>query len=62
MTGDPADVGHTGEPVLKVDVEDVLEGEGSPEEVATSGVDNTFWFSSRSRGLKKSRLTVRPSC
>ena len=62
MTGDPADVGHAGEPILGVDVEDVLEGEGSSEEIATSGMDNTFWFSGRSRGLKKSRLVVRPSC
>jgi len=52
VTSDPTDIGHTGEPVLGVDIENVLEGQGSAEEVTTGGVDDTLWLASGSRGLK----------
>ena len=48
MTGDPADVGHAGEAVIWVDVEDVLDGESGAQEVATGGVDDALGLASRS--------------
>ena len=62
MTGDPADIGHAGEPVLWVDIEDVLEGQGGSEKVTTSSVNNALWLASGSRGLRESGFTVRYSC
>ena len=59
MTGDPADIGHAGELVLGVDIEDVLEGQGSSEKVTTGGVNNTLWLASGSRGLRKSGFAVK---
>jgi len=59
VTGDPADIGHTSEPILGVDIENVLDGQGSSKKVTSSGVDNTFWFASGTRGLTRPRLTVR---
>jgi len=56
MTGDPAYVCHAGETVVIVDVEDVFDGDGCAEEVATGGVDDTLWFTSGSRGLKGDKL------
>jgi Ca2+-binding RTX toxin-like protein len=52
VTGNPADIGHAGELVLGVDIEDVLDGQGSSEKVTSSGVNDTFWFASGSRGLR----------
>ena len=62
MTGNPADIGHASEPVLGVDIEDVLDGQGSSKKITSSGVNNTLRFSSGARGLKKSKFTVRYSC
>ena len=62
MTGDPADISHAGELVLGVDIENVLEGQGSSEKVTASGMNDTLWLASGSGGLKKSRLAVRCSC
>jgi hypothetical protein len=62
VTGNPANVGDAGIPVLGMDIEDVLEGQGSTEKVTTGGVDNTFWLASGSRGLKRSRFAFRQGC
>ena len=62
VTSNPADIGHTGELVLGVDIEDVLEGQSSSEKVTTSGVNNTLWFTSGSRGLEKPGFAVRYPC
>jgi len=62
VTGDPADIGHTSKPVLGVDIENVLEGQGSAEKVTPGGVDDTLWLASGPRGLKESRSVVRNSC
>lgn len=40
VTSDPTDVGHAGEAIFGVDVEDVLAGEGGAKEVTTSGMDD----------------------
>ena len=55
VTGNPANIGHTSKLVLRVDIEDVLDGQGGSEKVTGGGVDNTFWFTGGSRGLKESR-------
>ena len=62
VTGNPANISHAGEPVLGMDIEGVFEGHGCSKEVTCSGVDNTFRFTSGSRGLKGSRFAVRDSC
>ena len=59
MTGDPADIGHAGELVLGVNIKDILEGQGSSEKVTTSGVNDTLWLASGSRGLEKLGFVVR---
>ena len=59
MAGDPADIGHTGELVLGVNIEDIFEGQGGAEKITSSGVHYTLWFSSGSRGLEKSRPIVK---
>ena len=50
VTGDPTDISHAGEFILGVDIEDVLEGQGSFEKVTTSGVNDTLWLASGSGG------------
>jgi len=59
VTSNPANIGHAGELVLRVDIEDVLDGQGGSKKVTGSGVDNTFWFTSGSRCLKELRFVVR---
>lgn len=61
VTGNPTNIGHAAEPILGVDIEDVLDGQGGSEKVTSSGMDNTFWFASGTRGLKRPRLAVRES-
>jgi hypothetical protein len=61
VTGNPANIGHASELVLGMDVKDVLDGQGGSDKVTSSGVNNTFWFTGRSRGLKEPRLVVRES-
>jgi hypothetical protein len=51
VAGDPSDVGHAGELVLGVNIEDELDGKSSAEEVATGGVQNTLGLASRAGGL-----------
>lgn len=53
VTCDPSDVGHAGEAVSWVDIEDVFDSQCSPEEITTGGVDNTLWLSGRSGGLRE---------
>ena len=59
MTGDPADISHACEPVPRVDVEDVLDSQGSSKEITTGGMDDTLWLASGSRGLREWRSEVR---
>ena len=51
MPGDPADVGHAGELVLRVHVKDVLDGERGAEEVPAGGVHDALGLARRARGL-----------
>lgn len=51
VTGDPSDIGHTGEFVLRVNVKDVLDRQKSAQQVSTSGVDDTLWLAGGSRRL-----------
>ena len=62
MTGDPTDISHAGELVLGVDIENVFEGQGSSEEITSSGVNDTLWLASGSRGLNEVRFAVRHNC
>ena len=59
VAGDPADIGHTSELVLGMDIEDVLEGQGSSEEVTSSGVNDTLWLAGGPRGLKEVKIAIR---
>ena len=56
---DPADISHASELVLGMDIEDVLEGQGSSEEVTSSGVNDTLWLAGGSRGLKEFKIAIR---
>jgi hypothetical protein len=51
VASDPTDIGHAGELVLGVDIKDILDGQGSAEEVTTSGVDDTLGLAGRTRRL-----------
>ena len=51
VAGDPADVGHTCEFVVRVNVEDILDGDCCTEKVTTGGMHNTLRLSGRARGL-----------
>jgi hypothetical protein len=62
VAGDPADIGHTCELVLGVDIEDVLDGQRGSEKVFGGSVDDNLWLSGGSRGLKMSRSTVSDCC
>lgn len=55
MAGNPADVGHAGEAVFRVDVEDVLDGESGAQEVASGGVDDALGLSSGTGSLSHAR-------
>lgn len=52
MSGNPSDIGHTGESVIRVSVKDVLEGKGGAEEVTTGAVDDTLGLTGGTRGLR----------
>ena len=49
---DPPDIGHAREFVVRVDVENVLDGERGAEEVSTCGVHDALGFSGRSGCVK----------
>ena len=53
MTSDPAKVSHTTELVVRVHVEDVLDGHGSTKKESTNGVHDTLWLTGRARGLEQ---------
>lgn len=55
VAGNPADVGHAGEAVFRMDIENVLDGEGGAEEVAASGVDDTLGLAGGAGSLKQMR-------
>jgi hypothetical protein len=57
VSGDPADIGHAGEPVIGVDVEDVFQGEGSTEQIAARRVHETLGFARGAGRLSKSSET-----
>lgn len=44
MTSDPTNVGHACEFVVWVDVEHILDGQSSTEEIASSRVNDSFWL------------------
>jgi hypothetical protein len=52
VTRDPTNVSHTGEPVIRMDVKDILDGHGRREKVSSSGMDNSLGFSGGSRRLQ----------
>ena len=41
-----------------MNTQDILDGQGSSEKVASSSVDNTLWFLGGSRSLRKWRCNV----
>lgn len=51
MAGDPTDIGHACEPVLGMDIEDVLYSQGGSKEITSGCVDDTLWLASGSGGL-----------
>jgi hypothetical protein len=57
VSGDPANIGHAGELVIRVDVEDVFQGEGSTEQIAARCVHETLGLSRRAGRLGKSSVT-----
>jgi hypothetical protein len=53
VASDPADVSHASESVVGMEVEDILDGQGSTEQVAPSRMHDTFRLSRRTRCLQK---------
>ena len=51
MAGDPTNVGHAGEFIVGVHIEDVFDGQGGAEEVSAGGVDDALGFARRAGGL-----------
>ena len=41
-----------------MDIKDILDGQGSSKKVTSRGVDDTLWFSGRSRSLRMWRHNV----
>ena len=52
VSGDPAHIGRTPKHIIVTDVENPLKGQMGPEVVTRRGVDHTFGFSCRSRGIE----------
>ena len=52
VASDPADVGHARKLVVGVDIEDVFDGHGGTEQVATRSVNDTLRLAGRARGLE----------
>jgi len=44
VTGDPSNIGHAGELVIRVDIENIFDGDEGPEQIASSAVYDTFGF------------------
>ena len=42
MASDPTDISHASEPIVGVDVKDILDSEGDAEEVATGGMNRAY--------------------
>ena len=49
---DPPDVGHAGELVVWVHIEDVLDGQRGTQQVATSGMNDTLGLTGGTRRLE----------
>ena len=61
MPSDPANVGHASELVIGVNVKDVLDGQSSAKEVATSGVHDTLGLTGGSGSLSNRPYVSRSS-
>ena len=51
MASNPAEISHATELVVGVHFEDILDGHGGTEEVATDGVHDTLGLASRAGSL-----------
>ena len=58
MAGDPTNVGHAGEFIVGVYIEDVFDGQGGAEEVSAGGVDDALGLSGRTGCLEKGLLLL----
>lgn len=55
VASDPTNVGHAGEAVFRMNVEDVLDGESGAQEVASGGVDDALGLASGTGSLEYPR-------
>ena len=53
MTSDPSKISHAAESIIRVDVESILDGDGSAQEVASDGVQYALWFAGGPRCLHR---------
>lgn len=51
VASDPAHIRHASEPVVLVDIKNVLQRQSGIEEIATSTVHDALWLSGRARSL-----------
>lgn len=52
VSGDPADIGHAGEPVIGMEIEDILDGQRCAEYVPSRRVYDTLRLSRGTGGLQ----------
>lgn len=53
VPSDPADISHAGEPVIRMDVEDIFMGEGCAEQVSGRRMYDTFRLARGARRLQR---------
>lgn len=51
VASDPTNVRHTGEPVFRVNVKDILDGHSRTKEITSGGVDDTLRLTGRTGSL-----------